>query len=55
LLPVATGLVISTVYCRYHYAVDIIAGTILAFLTVPLGDKLYDAWMRRRDPYSARS
>lgn len=55
LLPVATGLVISTVYCRYHYAVDVIAGTILAFLTVPLGDKLYDAWMRRRDSYSARS
>lgn len=55
LLPVATGLVISTVYCRYHYAVDVIAGTILAFLTVPLGDKLYDAWMRRRDAYSARS
>ena len=32
-----------------------LAVTILAFLTVPLGDKLYDAWMRRRDAYSARS
>lgn len=55
LLPVATGLVLSTVYCRYHYAVDVIAGTVLAFLTVPLGDRLYDAWMLRRASYSARS
>ena len=49
LLPVATGLIISTVYCRYHYAVDVIAGMILAFATVPLGDWIYDRWMRRRE------
>ena len=42
LLPVATCLVISTIYCRYHYAIDVIAGIILAALTVPLGDRLYD-------------
>ncbi len=47
LLPVATGLVISTVYCRYHYVIDVIAGTVLAFVSVPLGDRIYDAWMRR--------
>lgn len=41
-LFVATGLVISTVYCRYHYVVDVIAGTALAFLTVPIGDRIYD-------------
>ena len=63
LLPIATGLVISTVYCRFHYVVDVIAGTALAFATVPLGDRLYDAWMRRLErggaagaaAYSARS
>lgn len=62
LLPVATGLVIATVYCRYHYVVDVIAGTALAFATVPVGDRVYDAWMRRRagppgaaSPYSERS
>lgn len=44
LLPVAICLVISTVYCRYHYVVDVIAGAILAVITVPLGDRLYDAW-----------
>lgn len=48
LFPVATGLIIATVYCRYHYVVDVIAGTTLAFATVPLGDRWYDAWMRRK-------
>ena len=42
LLPVAVGLVMSTVYCRFHYVVDVIAGTVLAILAVPLGDRLYD-------------
>jgi membrane-associated phospholipid phosphatase len=42
LLPVATGLVISTVYCRFHYVVDVIAGAILAVIAVPLGDWTYD-------------
>jgi membrane-associated phospholipid phosphatase len=43
LLPVATLLVFSTMYCRYHYLVDVIAGVVLAFATVPLGDRLYSA------------
>jgi len=47
LLPVAVCLVISTVYCRYHYVVDVIAGAALAVLTVPLGDRLYDRLTRR--------
>jgi membrane-associated phospholipid phosphatase len=42
LLPVATGLVISTVYCRFHYVVDVIAGAILAVIAVPIGDWTYD-------------
>jgi membrane-associated phospholipid phosphatase len=41
-LPVGIGLILSTVYCRYHYLVDVLAGLILAFLTVPLGDRIYD-------------
>lgn len=41
-LPVIASLVISTVYCRYHYAIDVIAGIILAAICVPLGDRLYD-------------
>lgn len=42
LLPVATLLILSTMYCRYHYLVDVLAGIVLAFATVPLGDRLYD-------------
>jgi len=41
-LPVATLLILSTMYCRYHYLVDVIAGVVLAFATVPLADRLYD-------------
>jgi membrane-associated phospholipid phosphatase len=42
LLPVGIGLIVSTVYCRYHYLVDVLAGLALAFLTVPLGERIYD-------------
>ncbi|HKD19152.1 MAG TPA: phosphatase PAP2 family protein [Thermoanaerobaculia bacterium] len=42
LLPIAAGLVISTVYCRFHYVIDVIAGMTLAFVTVPVGDGIYD-------------
>ncbi len=48
LLPIATGLIISTVFCRFHYVVDLIAGTMLAFVSVPVGDAIYDWIMRRR-------
>jgi membrane-associated phospholipid phosphatase len=48
LLPIATGLVISTVYCRFHYVIDVIAGTTLAFVTVPIGDGIYDRLMAHR-------
>ncbi len=40
-LPFAVGLVLATVYCRYHYVADVLAGLTLAFLTVPLGNALY--------------
>jgi len=42
LLPVALCLIFSTVYCRYHYVVDVLAGLILAFVAVPMGDWIYD-------------
>lgn len=47
LLPVAIGLIVSTVYCRFHYVVDLIAGTVLAVIAVPIGDRLYDGWTGR--------
>ena len=48
LLPIAAGLVISTVYCRFHYVIDVIAGMTLAFITVPVGDGIYDRLMAAR-------
>jgi membrane-associated phospholipid phosphatase len=41
-LPVALLLIVSTVYCRYHYVVDVLAGATLAFASVPTGDWIYD-------------
>ena len=55
LLPIATGLIISTVYCRFHYVVDLIAGTALAFVSVPIGDRIYDRIMARRAAAGARA
>jgi membrane-associated phospholipid phosphatase len=48
LLPIAVCLVISTVYCRYHYVIDVIAGATLAAITVPVADRIYDRWTRPR-------
>ena len=40
-LVVATLLCLSTVYCRYHYVVDVIAGVVTAALVIPLGNWLF--------------
>ncbi|MGC8888079.1 MAG: phosphatase PAP2 family protein [Verrucomicrobiia bacterium] len=40
-LVVAILLCASTVYCRYHYLVDVFAGAITALCTVWIGNKLY--------------
>jgi membrane-associated phospholipid phosphatase len=40
-LPFAVGLVAATVYCRYHYVADVLAGLTLALATVPLGNAIY--------------
>jgi membrane-associated phospholipid phosphatase len=40
-LVVGVLLCISTVYCRYHYVVDVVAGVVTMAVLVPLGDWLY--------------
>jgi len=47
-LPFAVGLVFATVYCRYHYVADVLAGLALAFVTVPIGNALYARFSRVR-------
>lgn len=37
---------ISTIYCRYHYVVDVLAGLATAALLVPLGDRLHRRFAR---------
>ncbi len=46
LLPIVAALIFSTVYCRYHYVVDIIAGFGLTLLTIFLGEWYYEWWLR---------
>ena len=40
-LLVAILLSLATVYCRYHYVIDVLAGVVTALLLVPLGNRLY--------------
>lgn len=51
LLPFASGLVLSTVYLRYHYVIDLAAAVPLTFLALWGGHALVRAWDRLRgDP-----
>jgi membrane-associated phospholipid phosphatase len=45
LFPVILGNWIATIYLRYHYTIDVLAG----FLLVPLVDILVRAWMKGED------
>jgi membrane-associated phospholipid phosphatase len=40
-LVLASLLTLSTIYCHYHYAVDVLAGLLAFALLVPLGNWLY--------------
>lgn len=39
-LPITLALILSTVYLRYHYVIDVIAGVVYAGITVLLGVRL---------------
>ena len=41
ILAATLSLSVATVYCRYHYAVDVFAGAATAAVLVPLGEGLY--------------
>jgi membrane-associated phospholipid phosphatase len=40
-LATAVLLCLSTIYCRYHYVADVLAGIVTAAVLVPLGNWLY--------------
>jgi len=46
LVPVIL-LIFATVYCRYHYVVDVIGGIILTVVTFVAGEVYYKFWTRR--------
>ena len=41
LLPIGTGIVISTVYLRYHYLIDVVAGVLVAILIIAIAKPVY--------------
>ncbi len=43
-----SALIISTVYLRYHWVIDVIAGAILAVIAYFITNKIYKAWMSNR-------
>ena len=48
LTPIVLSLYVSTVYGRFHYASDVVAGIAAAFLAMLLGNLLIRAWNQDR-------
>jgi membrane-associated phospholipid phosphatase len=46
-LPIICGLILSTVYLRYHYVVDLFAGGAMAVGCIMVGPRLFGWWNRR--------
>jgi len=40
-LPFGIGIIVSTVYLRYHYAIDVAAGALLALLVIAVAVPLH--------------
>lgn len=41
LLPLGTGIILSTVYLRYHYVIDVVAGVVVAIAVILIAKPLY--------------
>jgi len=50
LIPVITGLILSTIYLRYHYVVDLFAGAALAVVCFWLGPRFHRWWTGNKEP-----
>ena len=44
MFPFCTGIVMATIYLRYHYVIDVIAGLMLAAFCVWLGPRVNSWW-----------
>lgn len=47
-LPVVVSIFVATVVLRYHYVIDLVAGTLIALTCVRVGPALLYRWMRAR-------
>jgi membrane-associated phospholipid phosphatase len=47
-LAVAVLLCLSTIYCRYHYVVDVLAGLVTAAILIPAGNWLYSKFEKQK-------
>lgn len=43
-LPIISALILSTVYLRYHYVIDLLVGMALAIGCMIFGPRLYRVW-----------
>ena len=48
-LPIVLLIYGATLMLRYHYVIDLIVGTLLAAVCVPLGQRTVLHWVRRRE------
>jgi hypothetical protein len=48
-LPLVLLIYVSTLFMRYHYVIDLLAGTVVAACCLPLGQKAFLHWARRRE------
>jgi len=47
LLPVVCALILSTVYLRYHYVIDLLAGAATALFSITVAPRIYRYWNRK--------
>lgn len=48
MLPPAMLLIVATVYCRYHYVIDVIAGILLTVVTIGFGEVYYQIYRKNK-------
>jgi hypothetical protein len=47
-LPLVILIYVATIFLRYHYVVDLIAGTIIPIVCITLGQRVVSRWSRER-------
>jgi hypothetical protein len=53
-LPIVALIYVATIFLRYHYIVDLIAGTIIPIVCIVLGERVVNRWARSREAAGLR-